>query len=248
MADKRRLRQLLGKGVLSGREVSRLVLQNYADELAGEAPTFSEAEIEQAVATLHGRRHEARTYNAWIEVPRIVEFVSADAHLKALEAEKALVFVILSTKHLLWLVSLCHIGRAATRFLTPGEWEHFPARREEARRVRLAEESVSLGEVVRSRAWRLAPEDLRARAGALHGLEEDEDWTGYPPPRADEAAALRLRTAAAAEAAALAAAGRVRFARGGNDVSLPSAQAGARARRPGGGCFEAERSVTCSSW
>ena len=153
-------------------------------------------------------------------MPRIVEFVSTDAYLKALEAEKALVFVILSTKHLLCLVSLCHIGRAATKILTPGEWEHFPARREEARRARLAEEGVSLGEVVRRRAWRLAPEDLRARAGALHGLEEDEDWTAYSRLlAADEAAALRLRTAAAAEIAALAAAGRLRFARGGKDVT-----------------------------
>ena len=182
--------------LLSGKEVARLVLQNYANELADQEPTFSEREIEQAKAALRGRPHEAAIYNAWVEVPRIIDYVSMDALAKAFAAEKALAVVILSVTHLLRLGSLRHARHAATKVLTPEEWETFPARREEARRARMAEEQISLGEVIRSRAWWLAPEYMKDRARALPCFEE-EDGNGYECLlEVDEAAALRLRTEA----------------------------------------------------
>ena len=54
MADRRKLNQLLLAKDLSGKEIARLALQNYMDEQAGKQPTFSEADLERARATLRG--------------------------------------------------------------------------------------------------------------------------------------------------------------------------------------------------
>ena len=164
MADRRAPGRLLGGG-LSGEEVARLALRGWADEQAGRAPAFSDAEIARARATLRGRPGEAAVYDAWVEATRIVEYVAMDAIAKALEAERVLGVLVLSLAHLLRLGSLRHAARAATKVLTPEEWETFPARREAARRARMAGARVTLVAVVRRRAWWAAPEGLKARAG-----------------------------------------------------------------------------------
>ena len=69
-------------------------------------------------------------------------------------------------------------GSEPTRILTPAEWATFPARREQARRALMAEEKVSFAEVMRGRAWWLAPEELKARARALPDFE-DESGSAY---------------------------------------------------------------------
>ena len=227
MADRRAPGRLLGGG-LSGEEVARLALRGWADEQAGRAPAFSDAEVARARATLRGRPGEAAVYDAWVEATRIVEYVGMDAIAKALEAERVLAVLVLSLAQLLRLGTLRHAARAATKVLTPEEWETFPARREAARRARMAEERVTLGAVVRRRAWWAAPEGLKARAGAPPSFDEegeedddvDDDRDGYARLlEADGAAALRLRAAAEAEVAGLVRAGRLRFVRGGTDVS-----------------------------
>jgi hypothetical protein len=218
VVNKRSLDRLLAKR-LSGEEVARLILQDFADELAGQEPTFSEAEIEQARTTLRGRPQEVAIFNAWMEVPRIIEFVSMDALAKALEAEKALSVLTLSVVHLLRLGSLRKARQAATKVLTPEEWETFPARREKARRARIAKERVSLAEVIRLRAWRVAPEAMKDGARALPYFEE-HDGNGYDCLlEIEEAPTLALCAAAEAEIAMLVDAGRLRFVREGRDVS-----------------------------
>jgi hypothetical protein len=83
----------------------------------------------------------------------------------------------------------------------------------------MAEERISLGEVIRWRAWRLAPGDVMDRARALPCFEEDGN--GYECLlEVDEAAALRLRTKGEADIARLVGAGRLRFVRGGRNVSV----------------------------
>ena len=95
MADRRKLSQLLLARTLSGKEIARLVLQDYMDEqTTGKQPTFPETELERSRATLRGRPDEAVIYNAWIEVARIVDYTSLEAIGKALEAEKRLIWVI----------------------------------------------------------------------------------------------------------------------------------------------------------
>ena len=74
-------------------------------------------------------------------------------------------------------------GRRATKILTPAEWATFPARREQARRALMAEERISFAEVVRYRAWWLAPEDLKARVETCPHFE-DEAGTQYDLPAA----------------------------------------------------------------
>ena len=172
MADRRKLNQLLAKA-LSGKEIARLALQNYMDEQAGKQPTFSEADLERARATLRGRPDEAAVYNAWIEAARIIDYTSLEAIGKALEAEKRLVWVISSILGLLRHGLLRHARQRATRILTPAEWATFPARREQARRARMAEEKVSFAEVTHGRAWWLAPEELKARARSLPDFDDD---------------------------------------------------------------------------
>ena len=219
MADRRKLNQLLLAKALSGQEVARLALQNHMDEQAGKQPTFSAADLERARATLRGRPEEAAVYNAWIEVARIVDYTSLEAIGKALEAEKRLVWVIGSILGLLRHGLLRHARQRATRILTPAEWATFPARREQARRARMAEEKVSFAEVTQHRAWWRAPEELKARARALPGFEEDSGNAYDHLLRLDAAAAQELHRAATAEIVGLVKARKLRFVRDGKDVS-----------------------------
>ena len=161
MADRRTLNQLLVQN-LSGKEIARLALQNYMDEQSGKQPTFSEADLERARATLRGRPEEAAIYNAWIEAVRIVDYTSLEAIGKALEAEKRLIWVISSVLGLLRHGLLRHARQRATRILTPAEWATFPARREQARRALMAEERISFAEVTR-------PPGVVAGAGRAEG-------------------------------------------------------------------------------
>src|SRR3954454_23735268 len=160
MASRQKLNQFLLAKALSGKEIARLVLQNYMDEQSGRQPTFSEADLERARATLRGRPEEAAVYNAWIEAARIIDCISLEAIGKALEAEKRLARVIGSLLGLLRHGLLRHARQRATRILTPAEWATFPARQEQARQERMEEEKISFAEVVRGRAWWLAPEEL----------------------------------------------------------------------------------------
>ena len=175
---------------LTGKEIARLALQNYMDEQAGRQPTFSAADLERARATLRGRPEEAAIYNAWIEAARIVDYTSLEAIGKALEAEKRLIWVISSILGLLRHGLLRHARQRATRILTPAEWATFPARREQARRARMAEEKISFAEVTRSRAWWLAPEELKARARSLPDFD-DESGSAYDYLLRLDAAAAR---------------------------------------------------------
>lgn len=218
MADRRKLNQVFLAKDLSGKETARLVLQNYMDEQAGKQPTFSEADLEWARATLRGRPEEAAVYNAWIEVARIVDYTSLEAIGKALEAEKRLVWVVSSILDLLRQGLLRHARQRATQILTPAEWALFPARREQARRARMAEEKVSFAEVMRGRAWWLAPDELKARARALPDF--DDGGNAYDDLlRLDTAAAQQLRRAATAEIVELVTARKLRFVRDGKNVS-----------------------------
>jgi hypothetical protein len=214
----RRLKQLLAKD-LSGKEIARLALQSHMEELAGKRPTFSEAEIERARATLRGRPHEAAVYNAWIEASRIVDYTTMEALVKALEAEKRLVVVTGMATPLFRHGSLQYARRVATKILTPAEWEAFPAAREKARRARMAEEKIALGAVKRGRAWWLAAEDLKARVRALPHFKEDERNAHACLVEVDDAAALKLDAAAEAEIVELVKAKKLRFVRDGKDVS-----------------------------
>ena len=81
---------------LSGKEIARLVLQNYMDEQAGKPPTFSRGGLRTGAGHAPGTAREAAVYNAWIEAARIVDYTSLEAIGKALEAEKRLVWVISS--------------------------------------------------------------------------------------------------------------------------------------------------------
>ena len=93
MAERRALERLLARD-LSGKEIARLTLLAYTEELAGTEPTFSEAELERAKATLRGRPHDIAVYNAWIEASRIVDFVSLEAMANAADAEMRLSIAI----------------------------------------------------------------------------------------------------------------------------------------------------------
>jgi hypothetical protein len=218
VADRRSLDRLLAGG-LSGKEVARLVLRNHADDLAGREPTFSDAEVGRAKAGLRGRSREAAVYDAWVEAARIVDHVTMDALAKALEAEGVLRVLILSVVHLFRLGALRSAVEAGTKVLTPEEWATFPARREAARRATMVRERVSLGEAVRARAWRLAPEGLRTKL-QIRPDYDDDDGDGYDLLlEVNEPAARRLRAAAEAELAGLARTGRLRFVWDGEDVS-----------------------------
>ena len=239
MADRRTLNQLLLVQNLTGKEIARLVLQNYMDEQAGKQPTFSEADLERARATLRGRPDEAAIYNAWIEAARIIDYASMEAIGKALEAEKRLIWVISSILGLLRHGLLRHARQRATRILTPAEWATFPARREQARRARMADERISLAEVTDRRAWWLAPEELKARARSLPDFD-DESASAYDYLlRLDAAAAWQLHQAAAAEVLELIKARKLRFTRNGKNVSA-KLKAGKHASRDGQGAVLAE--------
>ena len=185
MADRRKLNQLLRAKALSGKEIARLILQNYMDEQSGKQPTFSKADLEHARATLRGRPEEAAVYNAWIEVARIIDYTSMEAIGKALEAEKRLTWVISSILDLLRL-GLVRNARRTTRILTPVEWATFPARRERARRARMAEEKISFAEVTRGRAWWLAaPRFGTSTEPLLHPIPRTTTfwrWHAHWPP------------------------------------------------------------------
>jgi hypothetical protein len=217
VVERRRLEQLLARD-LSGKEIARLTLLAHTEELAGKEPTFSEAEIERAKATLRGRPHEVAVYNAWIEASRIVDFVSLEAIANAADAEMRLSIAIG------WIAQLlCHgpiraAKENATKVLTPDEWERFPAEREKARRERMAEQRVSLAAVIQYRTWQSASEDLRAKATALPQFEEDENEYDCLLS-ADSNAALHLRSLAEQEIIDLVEAGKLRFSREGEDVS-----------------------------
>ena len=234
MADRRKLNQLLLAKALSGKEIARLALQNYMDEQAGKQPTFSEADLERARATLRGRPEEAAIYNAWIEAARIVDYTSLEAIGKALEAEKRLIWVISSILGLLRQGLLRHARQRATRILTPAEWATFPARREQARRALMAEEKISFAEVTRGRAWWLAPEELKARARSLPDFD-DESGSAYDYLlHLDAAAARQLHQTATAEIVELIKARKLRFVRNGKNVSA-KLKAGKHASRDGEG-------------
>ena len=131
MADRRKLNQFHQAKALSGKEIARLGLQNYMDEQSGKQPTFSNADLEYARATLRGRPEEAADYNAWIEAARIIDYTSLEAIGKALEAEKRLIWVISSILGLLRQGLVRHARQRATRILTPAEWA--PSRRSGSR-------------------------------------------------------------------------------------------------------------------
>ncbi len=101
MADHRRLNRLLAKGHLSGKEIARLVLQNHRDERAGRPPMFADADLARARSSLRGRPAEATIYSAWVEVAGIVDCMTMEAMVKALEVEKRLIFVIGSLTNML---------------------------------------------------------------------------------------------------------------------------------------------------
>jgi hypothetical protein len=217
MAERRALERLLARD-LSGKEIARLTLLAHTEELAGKEPTFSEAELERAKATLRGRPHEIAVYNAWIEASRIVDFVSLEAIANAADAEMRLSIVIGATAQLLRHGTIRAAREIATKVLTPDEWARFPAEREKARRERMAEQRVCLGAVIHYRTWQNAPEDLRAKARALPEFEEDENE--YDCLLAvDREATLSLRKFAEQEIIDLVVAGKLRFAREGGDVS-----------------------------
>ena len=218
MADRRRLNQILAKG-LSGKQIARLALQNYVDDQAGKQPTFSSTDLERARATLRGRPDEAAIYNAWVEAAQIVDYTSLEAIGKALEAEKRLVWVISSILGLVRHGLLRHARQRATKILTPAEWATFPARREQARRARMAEEKVSFAEVIHGRAWWLAPEELKAGARGLPDFEEGSGKTYDDLRRLDAAAALELLRTATAEIVELVKARKLRFVRNGQNVA-----------------------------
>ncbi len=144
MAERRALERLLARD-LSGKEIARLTLLAHTEELAGREPTFSEAEIERAKATLRGRPHDIAVYNAWIEASRIVDFVSLEAIANAADAEMRLSIAIGATAQLLRHGTIRAAREMATKVLTPDEWARFPAEREKARRERMAEQRVSPG-------------------------------------------------------------------------------------------------------
>ena len=218
MADRRKLNQFHQAKALSGKEIARLGLQNYMDEQSGKQPTFSNADLEYARATLRGRPEEAADYNAWIEAARIIDYTSLEAIGKALEAEKRLIWVISSILGLLRQGLVRHARQRATRILTPAEWATFPARREQARRALMAEEKVSFAEVIRGRAWWLAPEELKARLRARPEFE-DEGANAYDCLQRLDAAGARRLDQAAAEIVALVKARKLRFVRDGKNVS-----------------------------
>ena len=152
MAERRALERLLARD-LSGKEIARLTLLAHTEELAGREPTFSEAEIERAKATLRGRPHDIAVYNAWIEASRIVDFVSLEAIANAADAEMRLSIAIGATAQLLRHGTIRAAREMATKVLTPEEWARFPAEREKARRERMAEQRVSLDAVIQYRTW-----------------------------------------------------------------------------------------------
>ena len=241
MADRRKLNQFLQAKALSGKEIARLVLQNYMDEQSGKQPTFSATDLEHARATLRGRPEEAAVYNAWIEVARIIDYTSLEAIGKALEAEKRLILVISSILGLLRQGLVRHARQQTTRILTPAEWATFPAQREQARRARMMEEKISFAELVRGRAWWLAPEPLRTRAKALADFEDDSgDGTYAYMLHIDAAAAGQLHQAAAAEVVELIRARKLRFVRNGKNVSA-KLKTGKHASRDGEGAVLAEK-------
>jgi hypothetical protein len=106
----------------------------------------------------------------------------------------------------------------ATKVLTPEEWERFPAEQDKARRQRMAEQRVSLDAVIQYRTWQSASDDLRAKARALPEFEEDENE--YDCLLAvDRDATLRLRKLAEEEIIGLVESAKLRFSRGGEDVT-----------------------------
>ena len=153
------------------------------DEQSGKQPTFSKADLEHARATLRGRPEEAAVYNAWIEVARIIDYTSLEAIGKALEAEKRLILVIGSILALLRQGLVRRARQQTTRILTPAEWATFPAQREQARRARMMEEKISFAELVRGRAWWLAPEELKARARSEFKEGSGDDLRSLAAPR-----------------------------------------------------------------
>jgi hypothetical protein len=217
MAERRALERLLTKD-LSGKEIARLTLLAHTEELAGREPTFSEAEIERAKAALRGRPHEIAVYNAWIEALRIVDFVSLEAIANAAEAEKCLSIAIGWTAQLLRHGTIRAAREIATKVLTPDEWQRFPAEREKARQVQIAEQRVSLDAVIQYRTWQIASDDLRANARALPVFNEDENEY-YCLLAVDSDATWRLRSLAEAEIAELVASRKLRFSRQDQDVS-----------------------------
>ena len=219
MANWRKLNQLLAKA-LSGKEIARLALQNYMDEQVGKQATFSEADLERARATLRNRPDEAMVYNAWIEAAQIIDHTTLEAIGKALEAEKRLILVISSILGLLRQGLVRHARQQATRIVTPAEWATFPAQREQARRARMVEDKISFAEVMRGRAWWLAPEELKARAKSLPDFDDDSGNDAYDHLlRIDVAAAQEFHQAAATEIVGLITARKLRFVRDGKNVS-----------------------------
>jgi hypothetical protein len=217
MAERRALERLLTRD-LSGKEIARLTLLAHTEELAGRKPTFSEAELERAKATLMGRPYEIAVYNAWTEASRIVDFVSLEAIANAADAEMRLSIAIGATAQLLRHGPIRAAREMATKVLTADEWERFPAERERARREQMAEQRVSLAAVIQYRTWQSASEDLRAKARALPEFEEDENE--YDCLLAvDSDATLHLRKLAEQEIIDLAQSGKLRFSREGEDVS-----------------------------
>jgi hypothetical protein len=217
MAEKRRLKQIMAKG-LSGKEIARLTLQNYLEDLEDKKPTFSETEIERAKASLRGRPQDAAVYNAWIEASRIVDYTTMEAIIKALEAEKSLAFVISGIAHLLDDGFMRIARQSATKILTLEEWKKFPAAREKARRKQLAEQKMAFCSVTRYRAWEMAPEDMKEKAKARPEFEEDKNEYGCLLAT-DKDATLKLYEAAEAEIVALVEARKIRFFRNGKDIS-----------------------------
>ena len=217
MAERRALERLLARD-LSGKEIARLTLLAHTEELAGKEPTFSEAELERAKATLRGRPHDIAVYNAWIEASRIVDFVSLEAIANAADAEMRLSIAIGWIAQLLRHGTIRAAREMATKVLTPDEWARFPAEREKARRARMAEQRVSLDAVIQYRTWQFASDDLRAKARALPEFEEDENE--YDCLLAvDSDATLHLRKLAEQEIIDLVQSGKLRFSREGEDVS-----------------------------
>ena len=240
MAERRRnLNQLLAQG-LSGKEIARLALQTHMEEQAGEKPTFSEADLERTRTTLRGRPGEAAIYNAWIEAARIIDFTSMEAITKSLEAEKRLIWVTNSIIGMLRQGWVRYAKRQATKILTLAEWATFPARREQARQARMAEEKIDFAEVTRNRAWWLASEELKARARALPDFDESGSGERYDYLLdLDAAAALALHETATTELAQLIKARKLRFVRNGKNVSA-KLKAGKRASLAGEGVELAE--------
>ena len=166
MVSKRDISKLLKKG-LSGREVAKLITEDSWEVDHQRDGFLSEADIQTLKASLYGQG--LQEYNQWIRVYQLVDYTLKDAQIQALEAQRML---LLSTKMLeMYRLedAVRYYQMVSPAIVTQKQYDELKT---EYRANRL-QEILTLWQVIDSRAYKVAPQELQDKALGGDGFVQD---------------------------------------------------------------------------